>query len=73
MDCRPPDSSVQGILQSKMLEWVPFPSPDDLPNPGVKPRSPPSQADSLPSEPPGKHYTPIKLNNNKKRKSSFEF
>ena len=73
MDCRPPGSSVQGIFQSKILEWVPFPSPGDLPNPGIKPRSPASQADSLPSEPPGKPYTPIKLNNNKKRKSSFEF
>ena len=31
-----------------------FPSPGDLPNPGVKPRSPELQEDSLPSEPPGK-------------------
>ena len=31
-----------------------FPSPLDLPNPGIKPRSPKSQADTLPSEPPGK-------------------
>ena len=29
-----------------------FPSPGDLPNPGMKPRSPGLQADSLPSEPP---------------------
>ena len=29
-------------------------SPRDLPNPGIKPRSPALQADSLPSEPPGK-------------------
>ena len=32
----------------------PFPSPGDLPNPGIKPRSPALQADSLLSEPPGK-------------------
>ena len=32
---------------------LPFPSPEDLPNPGVKPRSPTLQADSLPSETPG--------------------
>ena len=32
----------------------PFPSPGDLPNPGIKPRSPIWQADSLPAEPPGK-------------------
>ena len=32
----------------------PFPSPGDLPNPGIKPRSPALQADSLPAEPQGK-------------------
>ena len=46
MDYNPPDSSVHEIL--------PFPSPGDLPNPGIEPRSPTLQADSLPSEPPGK-------------------
>ena len=34
-------------------EW-PFPSPGDLPNPGIEPRSPTLQADSLPAEPQGK-------------------
>ena len=33
---------------------LPFPSPGDLPNPGIKSRSPTLQADSLPSELPGK-------------------
>ena len=33
---------------------LPFPSPGDLPDPGIKPRSPALQADALPSEPPGK-------------------
>ena len=33
---------------------LPFPSPGDLPNPGIKPKSPTLQADSLPSELPGK-------------------
>ena len=32
----------------------PFPSPGHLPNPGMEPRSPTLQADSLPAEPPGK-------------------
>ena len=32
----------------------PFPSLEDLPNPGIKPRSPTLQADSLPAEPQGK-------------------
>ena len=44
-----------GIPQVRILEWVaiPFHSPGHLPNPGIKPRSPALQADSLP-EPPGK-------------------
>ena len=33
---------------------LPFPSPGDLPDPGIKPTSPALQADSLPSKPPGK-------------------
>ena len=33
---------------------VPLPSPGDLPNPGIEPRSPPLQADSLPTEPQGR-------------------
>jgi len=33
---------------------LPFPSPGDLPNPGIEPRSPAFQAHSLPSEIPGK-------------------
>ena len=33
---------------------LPFPSPGDLPDPGIEPRSPALQADSLPSEPPEK-------------------
>ena len=83
--CSLPDSSVSGILQARILEWVPSlqgilltqgsnshllclpaladgffrappgkPSPGDLPNPGIEPRSPELQADSLPSEPSGK-------------------
>ena len=32
----------------------PFPSPEDLPNPGIEPRSPALQVDSLPAEPQGK-------------------
>ena len=36
----------------------PFPSPGDLPNPGIEPRSPALQVDSLPAEPPGKPTVP---------------
>jgi len=31
MDCSPPSSSVHGILQAKILEWVAMPPPGDLP------------------------------------------
>ena len=51
MDYSPPGSSVHGILQARILEWVPFPSLD-LPDSGIESRSPILQADSLLSEPP---------------------
>ena len=56
MDYSPPGSSVHGILQARLLKWVviPFSSGSQDPDPGIKPRSPALQADSLPSEPPGK-------------------
>ena len=34
-----PGSSVHEILQARILEWLPFPSPGDLSNPGIKPMS----------------------------------
>ena len=43
-------SSVHGILQARILEWVAIPSSRDLPNPRMKPMSPSLQADSLLSE-----------------------
>ena len=46
--------TVHGILQARILEWVAFPFPGDLPNPGIEPRSPTLQAGSLPAEPLGK-------------------
>ena len=47
--CPPPQrgTSVHGILQARVLEWSPFPSPGDLPDPGTELRSPAMQADSL--------------------------
>ena len=43
-----------GILQARILEGVAMPPSRDLPNPGIKSRSPTLQADSLPAELPGK-------------------
>ena len=54
MDYSPPSSSVHGILQQEYWSGLPFPSPGDLPDPGIEPQSPTLQADSLPSEPLGK-------------------
>ena len=44
LDCSLPGSSVHGILQARILEWVTMTSPRDLPNPGIEPTSPPSLA-----------------------------
>ena len=57
MDCSLPGSSVHGILQARILEWVTIPFYRGSSDPGIEPRSPELQADSLLSEPPGK---PIK-------------
>ena len=44
--CDPMAYTVHGILQARMLEWVAFPSPEDLPNPGIDPRSPALQVET---------------------------
>ena len=78
MNCSLPGSSIHGIFQARVLEWVaisfsrgwrglPFPSPGDLPNSGIEPRSPALQADALPSELPGKFYHSVRLNSNLKK------
>ena len=46
-----------GFSRQEYWSGLPFPPPGDLPDPGIKPRSPAFQADSLPSESPGKPYT----------------
>ena len=75
MDCSLPGSSLYGILQARVLEWVayqappsmgfsrqeywsglPFPSPGDLPDPGIEPGSPTFQENALTSEPPGHSF-----------------
>ena len=42
------------FFRQEYWSGLPFPSPEDLPNPGIEPGSPALQADALPSEPPGK-------------------
>ena len=43
-----------GFSRQEYWRGLPFPSPGDLPDPGIEPRSPTFQADALTSEPPGK-------------------
>ena len=43
-----------GFSRQEYWNGLPFPSPGDLPNPGIKPGSPALQTDALPSEPLGK-------------------
>ena len=47
-----------GFSRQKYWSGLPFPSPGDLPDPGIKLGSPELQVDSLPSELPGK---PVKV------------
>ena len=53
--------TVHGILQARILKWVAYPSPVDLPDPGIEPESPALQADSLPAELPGKPMCKVKM------------
>ena len=49
-------SPSMGFSRQEYWSGLPFPSPGDLPHPGVKPRSPALEADALTSEPPGKPW-----------------
>ena len=52
LNCNPPSPSLHGDCLGKNTgSGLPRPPPRDLPNPGVEPRSPALQADSLPSNP----------------------
>ena len=59
--CSPPDSSVHGILQARILEWVAISSSRGSSNPGIQPMSPPSPARAgrfLTTVPPEKLFMP---------------
>ena len=53
MDCTCPAPLSMGFSQQEYRNGLPFPSSGDHPNPGIEPRSPALQADSLLSVPPG--------------------
>ena len=57
MECSPPGSSVYGILQARILEWVAIPSPGDLPDPGIELSSTALAGGFFSTEPPEKEKT----------------
>ena len=75
MDWGPPGSSVHGIFQARKLEWVAILFFQGIfPTQGIELGSPTLQADSLPSEPPGKTTitsTKWTISPNLKNKTSY--
>ena len=61
MDCSPPGSSVCGILQARILEWVAIPFlQGNLPNPGIEPAYPALASGFFTTESPGKPHQIIR-------------
>ena len=56
MDCSPPGSSVHGIFQARILKWVAFSLPGDLPSPGINHASPALTGGFFTTAPPGNIY-----------------
>ena len=54
MNCNPPGSSVHGISQARIQEWVDIPSPVNLADPGIEPMSTASAGRFFTVELPGK-------------------
>ena len=54
VDCSPPGSSVHGILQARILEWVAISFSRNLPNSGIEPLSPALAGRFFTTEPPEK-------------------
>ena len=69
MDCVARQALLcMGFSRQEYWSGLPFPSPGDLSNPGIKPTSPTLWADSLPSEPPGKPLLMVNVFKEKKKK-----
>ena len=65
MEFSPPGSSVHGILQARILEWVAIPFSKDIPDPGIEPVSPALAGRLLTTELPGKSILKTKQNKTK--------
>ena len=64
VDCSPPVSSVHGIFQARIWSRLPFPTPEDIPNPGIEPvspRSPVLAGRLFTTLPPGKPIVKVLL------------
>ena len=74
MDCSPPGSSVHGILQARILEWVAIPFSRGSSQLRSGTWSPALHVDFLPSEPPGQaHIATLKYVQSPLEEEKFEF
>ena len=71
MDCSLPGSAVHGTSQARILEWLPFPSPGDLPNPGIEPVAPALAGGFITTEPPGKPQNGMLLSLEKRNLTTY--
>ena len=62
-----------GTLQARILEWVAMPSSGDLPYPGIEPRFPSVQVDSLAAESPGNSGEFIKFKKCSQKRMFIEY
>ena len=72
MNCNPPDSSVHGISRQEHWRGLPFPSPGDLPDPGIKLESPALAGRFFTTLPPGKPPKRNVLGGDKKKNQATE-
>ena len=68
-DCNPPGSQSVGFPRQEYGGWLPFPSPVDLPGPGIQPTSPALARGFLTTEPPGQPRFSYFPSLSKKRKT----
>ena len=73
MDYNPPGSSVYGISRQEYQSGLPFPSPGDLPNPGIKSASPAVAGGFFTSKPPGKASQDNRLTKTSYSPAKFTF
>ncbi|CAI9161698.1 unnamed protein product [Rangifer tarandus platyrhynchus] len=73
MDYSPPDSSIHGIFQARILEWVTISSSRGLPNPGIEHTSPELAGLFFTTEPPEKPFNNTSSNNDNSSMTNYFF